>query len=331
MAGRVRVSALIPAWNAEASVGRVVEGILSQGEAVREVLVALDGCTDRTGEAARKAGARVLDLGGRQGICAARNTLAREASEEVLWFVDSDSIPEAGCLERLIRGLEEHPDAGLVHGTNVLPEGRRDLPNVAYAILGRHHFLRTTGPRYTSHVTTANCLVRREVLERAGAFQHFRCGGEVLDFYEDLDLSLRAGRLGWKCWFEPAALTWHENPRRSVSAFLRHRVKCGICSTLVRRKHPDLASFGAFYRGDPLLLLPLAPALALYSALKALAVHLKYAEMPRSLVLRAAPLVLLGQAWFTKGVVRAVRLSARGECTVETPGPVRPGGGGGPS
>ncbi len=320
MAESFRVSALIPAWNAEASIGKVVEGIRRQEPPVLEVLVALDGCTDRTGGIARGAGARVLDLGGHEGICAARNTLAREAKGEVLWFVDSDSIPAEACLERLLRALEEHPDAGLVHGSNVLPPGWDDLSNTAYAILGRHHFLRTTNPRYTSHVTTANCLVRPGLLEKAGWFQHFRCGGSVFDFYEDLDLSLRVRKLGSKCWFEPGSVTWHENPRKNLRAFLRHRVKCGICSTLVRRKHPDLASFGKLYGGNPLLLYALAPAAALYSALKALAVHLRYAELPRSRVLLAAPLVLLGQAWYARGLLQGARLAAKGACRVETPG-----------
>ncbi len=320
MAETSRVSALVPAWNAEATLGKVLDGIGRQGPALREILVALDGCTDRTGEIARKGGARVLDLGGRKGICAARNTLARQAKGEILWYVDSDSIPSGGCLERLLQALEEHPEAGLVHGSNVLPPGWDSLSNTAYAVLGRHHFLRTTKPRFTSHVTTANCLVRPGVLEEAGWFQHFRCGESVLDYYEDLDLSLRARKKGYKCWFEPEAVTWHENPRKTLGAFLRHRVKCGTCSTLVRRKHPDLASFGKLFGGNPLLLLPLAPAAALYSALKALAVHIRYAEMPRTRVLSAAPLVLLGQAWFTRGVLRGARLAARGACRIETPG-----------
>ncbi len=310
---------MIPAWNAEASIGKVLEGIGKQEPAVREVLVALDGCTDRTGEIAKDGGARVLDLGGRKGICAARNTLAREAEGDVLWYVDSDSIPAGDCLARLLRALEERRDAGLVHGSNVLPPGWDDLFNTAYAVLGRHHFLRTTKPRYTTHVTTANCLVRPEVLEEAGWFQHFRCGDRIFDFYEDLDLSLRARKLGYKCWFEPGAVTWHENPRKTLSAFLRHRVKCGTCSTLVRRKHPGLASFGTLYGGNPLLLYPMAPAAALYSALKALGVHLKYAELPRSRVLLAAPLVLLGQGWYAKGLLQGARLAANNACQVETP------------
>ena len=315
-----RVSALIPARNAEGTLGRCLEAIRRQSHPVEEIFVALDGCTDRTGEVARAGGADVLDLGGPRGICEGRNRLVGAAKTDLVWFVDSDSMAREDCLERLLRALEEHPGAALVHGSNSLPPEWKDLPNIAYAVLGRHHFLANTRPRYTSHVTTANCLARVEIVKEAGWFQHFRCGEAVFDFYEDLDLSLRARKLGWKCWFEPEALTWHENPRRSVSAFLRHRVKCGICSTLVRRKHPDLASFGAFYRGHPYLLLPLAPALALYSALKALAVHLKYAEMPRSRVLLAAPLVLLGQVWFTKGVLQAARLAARDLCSVETPG-----------
>ena len=46
-----------------------------------------------------------------------------------------------------------------------------------------------------------------------------------------------------------------------------------------------------------------AGALAGYTALKALLVHLRRREMPARAVLKAAPLVLLGQLFFTKGAL----------------------------
>jgi len=233
--------------------------------------------------------------------------------------VDSDSLAEPGCLARLLAARRAHPEAGLVHGPNLLPPGYATIANTAYAVLGRHHFLATTRARWTNHVTTANCLMSRRLALETGLFRHFRSGEKVYDYYEDLDLALRAAEGGARCWFEPAAITLHENPRGSVGAFLRHRVKCGVCATLVRRRHPRSASFGRLYAGSPWLFLPLAPAVALYSACKALLVHLRHREMPPRRVLAAAPLVLLGQVFYAAGAVRGAFLDHRGKVTEEVP------------
>ena len=214
---------------------------------------------------------------------------------------------------------ESRAGADLVHGPNVPPPGPFSPVATAYAIAGRHHFLTSTAPRHTSHATTGNLLMPRRTLAEVGWFQHFRGEGTVFDYYEDQDFSLRARRIGRRCWFEPKAVMIHDNPRRRLGAYLRHRVRCGICSTLVRYKHRDLASFGALYFENPWFFLPLAPAVAFYSALKNLLFNLGHREVPTLRTLGAAPVVLLGQAFFAAGAVRGAFLHRVLRDRVETP------------
>ncbi|TET36364.1 MAG: glycosyltransferase family 2 protein [Planctomycetota bacterium] len=61
-----RVLAFAPAFNEENKIGLVVEQVPM--DVVDEMLVIDDGSTDRTKEAAEKAGARVVSTGGRTGV-----------------------------------------------------------------------------------------------------------------------------------------------------------------------------------------------------------------------------------------------------------------------
>lgn len=86
-----RISVIIPAYNAAATIGTAIESILAQGYPAHEIIVVDDGSADRTGERAQAYGDRVTYL--RQdnaGPSAARNRGVREASGEWVAFLDAD-------------------------------------------------------------------------------------------------------------------------------------------------------------------------------------------------------------------------------------------------
>lgn len=85
----LRASVIIPAYNAETTIDRAVVSALSQTHPVVEVIVGDDGSTDRTAAVARAAGARVLELPKGNGAIA-RNAAAKDASGELLFFLDAD-------------------------------------------------------------------------------------------------------------------------------------------------------------------------------------------------------------------------------------------------
>jgi glycosyltransferase involved in cell wall biosynthesis len=94
--------ALIPAYQADATVGAVVRGLL---RSVPRVLVVDDGSTDRTGEVARTAGAEVLrlDRNGGKGV-ALRAGLDRllAGPETHVAFVDADGQHDPADLPGLL-------------------------------------------------------------------------------------------------------------------------------------------------------------------------------------------------------------------------------------
>ncbi len=92
----MRVLALVAARKEEATVGRTVKELLAIAS-VAEVVVAADGCTDRTAEEARGAGARVVTSQRRAGKGQALEAaLDRSNHAEVYVLVDADVGETAG-------------------------------------------------------------------------------------------------------------------------------------------------------------------------------------------------------------------------------------------
>lgn len=106
-----RPAALVPAFNAEETVGDVVRGLLRH---IGEVLVVDDGSADSTGEEAEQAGARVLPLPANGGKGAAlRAGIAHLLAESALThvaFVDADGQHDPDDLPALLAAAREGDD-----------------------------------------------------------------------------------------------------------------------------------------------------------------------------------------------------------------------------
>ncbi len=99
----VPVSIVIPALDEEATIADVVRSALVHGG---EVLVMDGGSRDRTRAEAETAGARVVfDGGGGKG--AAIRAAAREASGEIIVFMDADGSHDAADIPKLILPIAE--------------------------------------------------------------------------------------------------------------------------------------------------------------------------------------------------------------------------------
>jgi len=86
-----RITAVVPAYNEEPTIGAVV-ALLCAHPLVGEVVVVSDGSTDRTAHEARQAGARVIELPENLGKGAALRAGVAATKADVVLFLDADLI-----------------------------------------------------------------------------------------------------------------------------------------------------------------------------------------------------------------------------------------------
>ncbi len=106
----IQVSVVIPAYNEEEAIGRVVREVLEQVGNLREVIVVDDGSTDRTAEMAEQAGAQVIRSPYNKGNGAAVKAGIRRATGEVVVMMDGDGQHKAEDIARLLEPMREGHD-----------------------------------------------------------------------------------------------------------------------------------------------------------------------------------------------------------------------------
>ena len=212
---------------------RCLEGLAAQVPPPAEVLVVDNAPSDdRTAKLAAESGARYVEEPC-PGLDFARNRALREASGEVLAFVDDDVVPDVGWLEGVRAVWRDHPDAGAMTG-QVLPYELVTASQVAFERRGgfrggnaqvRYEGLDRPGDPvypYGPGMFGAGCnmAVRRDVARRLGGFDEALDTGPPLPGGGDIDLFHRVLRAGFPLVYEPRAVVFHRH-RRADDALLR--------------------------------------------------------------------------------------------------------------
>jgi glycosyltransferase involved in cell wall biosynthesis len=241
----VRVSIIIPAYNAEHTLGETLEACAAQGHHDVEVLVVDDGSTDGTAAITEQAGVRFYQQDQR-GPAAARNLGAQHAEGEVLAFTDSDCVPEPGWIDAL---LVEFNDGVVGVGgtyTNALPD--QLLPSIIHEEIAIRH---AKQPAEVDFLGSFNVAYLREAFEAVGGFDEAftRASGE------DNDLAYRLFEIGGRLRFTPKARVAHYHPSRLLP-YLRTQARHGFWRVKLYVKHRGKLSGGDKYAGLPDLLAP---------------------------------------------------------------------------
>lgn len=206
----MKISVVIPAYNAAAFLPRSIASIRAQTLQPKEVIVVDDGSTDNTTTVATELGARVIRRSN-SGPSAAKNAGVQAASGDWIAFLDADDRWSPEKLERQAACVSA--ETILIYtGIRVFDDhrirGERPAVDAASAVKML---------RYTNPIPNSGVLVRRDaVLKNHGFREDIRHG-------EDWELWFRLSRLGqFKALTEPLtdyyvhANSLSANPERMI-------------------------------------------------------------------------------------------------------------------
>jgi glycosyltransferase involved in cell wall biosynthesis len=218
---RPLVCVIIPAFNAEATLGDTLRSAAAQTYPNFEIIIIDDGSTDGTAQiasdfCASEQRARLLQTTNR-GVAAARNAGIEAAGGEYLAFLDADDLWHPRKLEMQVEAALADPEIGFVYTfyQNIDGSGR-GLQTPPQMLVNGHAFWRHL---YFNFVGCgSSILVRKESLLDIGRFD------ESLHGSEDYLLQLRlAARYAIAC--VPEVLVYYRQGPSTASADSR-RMLC---------------------------------------------------------------------------------------------------------
>jgi glycosyltransferase involved in cell wall biosynthesis len=249
VSGSPLVSAIVPAYNAEAFVEKALRSLLAQTYENLEIIVVDDGSTDKTAE-------RVEGLAGNHpqirlvrqsnhGVAAARNRGIEESRGEFIAPVDADDVWFPDAVNKLLDCLlRSDLDAGVAYAWSVIIDengqldGRFRCSKIEGNVLGTlicHNFIGNA----------SSTLIRRACLKKVGGYdESFRANG--LRGCEDWDLYLRIAQY-YRFRAVPQFLIGYRKPHGSMSSEPEAMAKSytGVLDK-VRQRHPRTP--GSFHR-----------------------------------------------------------------------------------
>jgi GT2 family glycosyltransferase len=169
------------------------------------------------------------------GFAAGNNLGAKHSRGRFLNFLNPDTEVAPGALDKLLRTLERHPDAGLVGARLLNSDGSlqtsciQSFPTVLNQALDSDVLYRafprsplwgiaplhdeTPSPSVVEVISGACIMIKRSVFESLGGFDE-----RYFMYSEDLDLCYRVRLAGFDCLFVPDAQIVHHGGGSSNSA-----------------------------------------------------------------------------------------------------------------
>ena len=204
------VSVVIPAHDAERTLGAVLAALAEQSAPPDEVIVVDDASTDATAELAARAGATVVRNEQPLFAGGARNRGWEAASGDVVCFLDSDAIPQPGWGAGLREALAEFP--GALVGCARTFEGHTPWGWVAHLQIETPYLPRGE-PRRVAFLSSYCLAVPRDAPMRFDSSY----GGEDGVFSAD------ALAAGYELVFDPRFHAFHDHARETYGELRRQQ------------------------------------------------------------------------------------------------------------
>ena len=234
-----KIAVIVAAKNAERTITKCIESLLTVDYPNYEVIVVDDGSQDQPPYLIDryKNTVKIITLSG-VGASSARNIAVSQAQADYVAFTDSDCIVEPGWLKALIEGLKESSvPAAACGGIQKLPDDATGFEKKVYLFMKKTGFvsdyIRMTGTRNiidVEHNPSCNVMYKKEIFQREGGFLDGVWPGE------DVELDYRLRRKGYRLLFTPHAVVYHYKPQK-FNSFLTMMFRYGCAQGFLVRKY----------------------------------------------------------------------------------------------
>lgn len=178
------VSVIIPTFNRARFVGRAIDSVLSQTFQDFELIVVDDGSTDGTAELLSKNYPNIrIFLQPNRGVASARNLGIRNASGELIAFLDSDDEWLPRKLEKQVSLYDSHEPFFICHSDEIWIRNGCELKQQAKHKKQGGRFFERALERCL--ISPSSVIISRALLDKVGLFD------ESLLAAEDYDMWLR--------------------------------------------------------------------------------------------------------------------------------------------
>lgn len=211
------VAIVVPNWNGVDDLGNCLDSLLAQTYKAH-IIVVDNGSVDGSLDLLRKyTSVEVIERDKNYGYTGGVNPGFKRAIELGLDYVapfNNDAIADKNWLKQLVGSLDNNPNVGVVTSKILNQDGSEiDSTGDYYTIWGLPY------PRGRGEIDVDKYDDQKEIFAASGGASLYRV--EMLKqiglldqaffaYYEDVDLSFRAQLAGWRIYFEPKAIVYHQ-------------------------------------------------------------------------------------------------------------------------
>jgi len=228
-----QVSVIIPAHNAEETIGVCLKALMNQTVPSNsyEVIVVDDGSIDSTCvEVEKFKDARIL-LQKNAGPSAARNLGLGRAQGDIVLFTDDDCEPTEDWIEHMLSPFQNIEIMG-VKGA-YLTKQRGLMPRFVQLEF-EDKYQRMAQEKYIDFIDTYSAGYRKSILLSNNGFDTTFPVASV----EDQELSFRLAQQGFKMVFERGAKVYHLHHPRNLGEYWQKKFNIGYWKVVVHSRHP---------------------------------------------------------------------------------------------
>lgn len=252
------LSVVIVNYNVQYFLDQCLKSVLRSGKDLQmEVFVVDNNSVDGSQEMIREKYPQVHLTANQEnaGFSKANNQAIRLAKGRYVLLLNPDTVVEDDTLSKVVRFMDEHPDAGglgvkMLDGQGrFLPESKRGLPTPEVAFykifglaklfpksktFGRYHlgYLDHDETHVVDVLSGAFMMLRKEALEKTGSLDE-----DFFMYGEDIDLSYRITQAGYKNYYFPGTRIIHYKGESTKKSSVNYVLVFYNAMVIFARKH----------------------------------------------------------------------------------------------